>query len=176
MDFSEKLKLHIKRRAHFSCCLCHALGIEVHHIVPEAEEGPDSEDNAAPLCPSCHETYGANPQKRKFIRESRDFWYEICEQRFASDLDRLDEIGNLLKEVATKKDLEVAIGKLVGLLRGIENRADRSTSEKAREISQVGGMILSSSVGANRHCKNCNSFFGLIIGDTGRCPQCGHPW
>jgi hypothetical protein len=38
---------------------------------------PDELENAAPLCPSCHETYGANPTKRKFLREARDLWYEI---------------------------------------------------------------------------------------------------
>ena len=68
MPFSEALKLSMKRRAHFSCCLCHTLGVEVHHIVPRADGGSDDEDNAAPLCPTCHETYGANPIKRKFIR------------------------------------------------------------------------------------------------------------
>ena len=67
--FTELLKLSVKKRAHFSCCLCHSLGVEVHHIIPQENDGPDTEDNAAPLCPSCHEIYGANRQKRKFIRE-----------------------------------------------------------------------------------------------------------
>jgi len=112
MGFPENLKLAVKRRAQFTCCLCKSLGVEVHHIIPESEAGPDSEDNAAPLCPSCHETYGANPIKRKFIRESRDFWYEICEKRYASDPDRLNEIGELLKQAATKDDLNRAVDKM----------------------------------------------------------------
>jgi 5-methylcytosine-specific restriction endonuclease McrA len=53
MAFTETLKLTVKRKAHFSCCLCHSLGVEVHHIVPQAEGGPDTEDNAAPLCRRC---------------------------------------------------------------------------------------------------------------------------
>jgi len=44
------------------------MGVEVHHIISQEEGGSDREENAAPLCPSCHETYGANPQKRKFIK------------------------------------------------------------------------------------------------------------
>jgi 5-methylcytosine-specific restriction endonuclease McrA len=64
MAFSEQLNLAAKKRAHFRCCLCHALYVEIHHIIPESESGPDTEDNAAPLCPSCHETYGANSEKR----------------------------------------------------------------------------------------------------------------
>lgn len=79
------------------CCVCRAVGIEVHHIVPLADGGPDELENAAPLCPSCHETYGANPQKRKFIRESRDLWYEICERRSGPLEFRLEELSSLLR-------------------------------------------------------------------------------
>jgi len=113
MGFSESLKLKVNRKAYFRCCLCHALGVEIHHIIPEAEDGPDTEDNAAPLCPSCHETYGSNPQKRKFIREARDFWYEVCEKRFASDGDRLEEIANAVQQVATKDDLVEAVDQIL---------------------------------------------------------------
>ena len=59
------------------------MGLEVHHIVPEAEGGPDSEDNAAPLCPTCHRTLGGNPELRSRIREMRDSWYKTCERLFA---------------------------------------------------------------------------------------------
>lgn len=104
MSFSEPLKITIRKRAHFSCCLCHELGVEIHHIVPQSDAGLDSEENAAPLCPSCHEKYGANPEKRKFIREARDFWYEICENKFSSK--QLNDIAEKLQHVATKEDLE----------------------------------------------------------------------
>jgi hypothetical protein len=73
-------------------------------IVPQVDGGSDEEDNAAPLCPSCHETYGANPQKRKFIREARDLWYEICEKRYASDPDHLAEIKHLLRNTVSYDD------------------------------------------------------------------------
>ncbi len=106
MAFTEAPKLKIKRKAHFTCCLCKAIGIEVHHIIPQDKGGPDTEDNAAPLCPSCHEAYGTNPQKRKFIRETRDFWYEICEKRYASDSDRIDEIKSLLEKTVSYDDLQ----------------------------------------------------------------------
>jgi hypothetical protein len=122
MPFSEALKLRVKRRAHFSCCLCHALGVEVHHVIPEAEGGPDTENNAAPLCPSCHETYGANPQKRKFIRESREFWFEVCEKRFASDADRLKRIENLVERTASIDDLTEGIERILDLQRLIDSK------------------------------------------------------
>lgn len=110
MAFSEQLKLRVRRLAHFQCCLCHTLGVEIHHILPQAEGGPDTEDNAAPLCPSCHEIYGANPVKRKFISEARDFWYEVCDRRYASDKDQLDRIVGLVEGTVKRDDLAEVLG------------------------------------------------------------------
>ena len=114
MAFSETTKLSVKRKAHFACCLCRSVGIELHHIIPQADGGHDTEDNAAPLCPSCHETYGANPTKRKFIREARDFWYEICATRYASDVSRIDALQQMLQVLPTKTDMEQLIARLSG--------------------------------------------------------------
>lgn len=105
MAFPESVTKEIKRRAHFQCCLCKALGIEVHHIIPQAEKGPDVAENGAPLCPSCHETYGANPTKRKLIREARDLWYEICQTRYASEPSLLREVKGVVTNTASKEDV-----------------------------------------------------------------------
>jgi hypothetical protein len=106
MAFSESTKLSVQRAAHFHCCLCRSLGVEIHHIVPQAEGGSDDAENAAPLCPSCHETYGANPTKRKFIREARNLWFEICATRYSGDTSWIEEIRARLDSVATKEDLK----------------------------------------------------------------------
>ncbi len=127
MGFSEQLKANIRRKSHFLCCLCKALGVEVHHIIPQEEDGPDTADNAAPLCPSCHETYGANPQKRKFIREARNLWYEICQKRFSSDADRLDEIKKLLKNTVSYEDFKMFRDELLSRIPSLS--ADRVRSE-----------------------------------------------
>ncbi len=43
MPFTETLKSRVRKKAHLSCCLCQAIGVEVHHIiVPEEENGPDT--------------------------------------------------------------------------------------------------------------------------------------
>lgn len=123
MAFPEKLKIDIRRRAHFSCCLCKSLGVEIHHIEPQEEGSPDTDDNAAPLCPSCHETYGANPQKRKFIREARDLWYEICEKRYATDPQQLKIIEDALKRIDDRvgkvvADLDATTEKIIKQLTG----------------------------------------------------------
>jgi len=139
MAFTETLKLAIKRKAHFSCCLCHSLDVEVHHIIPESEDGPDTYDNAAPLCPSCHETYGANPQKRKFIREARDFWYELCDRRYASDAGRLDRVLKIVQRSASKDDISEAISKIEEL-EGLVNRSLSASLERERYIEQIDRM------------------------------------
>src|SRR6266436_3035129 len=82
MPFSELTKLEAKRKAHFCCVVCHQPFVEVHHIIPQADDGTDDLDNAAPLCALCHDHFGGNPDKRKQIREMRDLWYELCETRF----------------------------------------------------------------------------------------------
>lgn len=99
MGFSEALKLSAKRKAHFKCCICqrHSVSLEAHHIIPESDGGPDTEENAAPLCPTCHAEYGANPEKRTAIRVQRDFWYEICERRYAPDSKAMERLARLLE-------------------------------------------------------------------------------
>jgi 5-methylcytosine-specific restriction endonuclease McrA len=79
MPFPEKLKTEVREKTHLRCCICKNLGAEVHHIIPEEENGPDTVDNAVSLCRSCYDTYGCNPAKREFLRNARDQWYEICE-------------------------------------------------------------------------------------------------
>ena len=105
MPFSEALKTRVRKRALNKCCICYSFPVEVHHIIPQVERGADTEDNAAPLCPSCHVTYGANPQMRKQIQEARDAWYEKC----AKSLEVLSmpkEISDILQNLASKEDIE----------------------------------------------------------------------
>lgn len=103
MSFPESIRLEVQRKAHFACCICKRVGPpEVHHILPRADGGPDLLDNAAPLCPTCHETYGANPTKRKFIRDARDHWYEICSKKHASENDRLSQLFTAIQSVDEK--------------------------------------------------------------------------
>jgi hypothetical protein len=109
MPFSEEVKYQVKRLSHQTCCVCKSIGIEIHHIIPQSEKGEDTLDNAAPLCPSCHETYGQNPTKRKFIREARDIWYEICDRRYTVSNETLNKILSKLEGIEgalfTKKAL-----------------------------------------------------------------------
>src|SRR5258708_27160870 len=83
MCFPEAIRLKVQKHANFTCCWCNNRQnkVEVHHIIPRAEQGPDTEENAAPLCGSCHTLYGGNPELRKEIKLRRDHWYEICQKQ-----------------------------------------------------------------------------------------------
>jgi hypothetical protein len=83
MSFSEKTKLLAKKKSAFRCCICHEPFVEIHHIIPREEGGPDTLNNAAPLCATCHDLYGGNPEKRKIIRQMRDEWWELMNKREA---------------------------------------------------------------------------------------------
>src|SRR5437016_3298747 len=96
MPFSEAIKLDVRRKAAFRCCRCHDIGVEVHHILPEESGGTDDEDNAAPLCPNCHDKFGANPVKRKEIRQMRDWWFEVVAEKYFGNeayLQRMQELN-----------------------------------------------------------------------------------
>jgi hypothetical protein len=63
--------------------------IETDHMVPAAEGGPDTIDNAIPVCFECHaEIHSYNdkhPRGRKFrpaeLRGHKEQWLEICKSR-----------------------------------------------------------------------------------------------
>ncbi len=98
MAFSGKTKLLAKIKSAFRCCICHDPFVEVHHIVPQAYGGDDTLDNAAPLCSSCHDLYGGNPEKQKIIRQMRDYWWQTMEERQrnltnSTDLDEFTRIA-----------------------------------------------------------------------------------
>jgi hypothetical protein len=104
MAFSEKTKLLAKQKSAFRCCLCHKPFVEIHHITPQAEGGADKLDNAAPLCSSCHDLYGGNPEKRKTIRQMRDYWWDLIEKR-RKNLTETPDIDKFC-EVSTDKNWE----------------------------------------------------------------------
>jgi len=70
MPFPESIKKEVRRKSNFSYCLCRKIGVEIHHLIPYHEGGPDTIENAVPLYPTCHDTYGENPQKRKMLKQA----------------------------------------------------------------------------------------------------------
>src|SRR5262245_13410259 len=97
MPFPESVKKDAKRRSNYRCVVCEQPFVEVHHIIPDGQGGPDTIDNAAPLCGGCHQRYGGNPELRKQLREIRDWWWERCAEASHITVDaglaeRMDEL------------------------------------------------------------------------------------
>jgi hypothetical protein len=108
MSFTEEVKLEAKRRAHYCCVWCgrREYFIEVHHIVPEAEGGESTLDNAAPLCSICHTNFGHSASHRKQMRERRDWWWDHCAQQVFQVLPQLEQIQNTAEALKTRMDAQ----------------------------------------------------------------------
>ena len=183
MPFSEKIKQRVKERAHFKCCLCRQQWVaHIHHITPQSEGGPDTEDNAAPLCANCHDLFGGNPDKRKFIEQSRDFWYNHCEKSSPPDLSMMREMHeHLHKNVVTKTDLDNVLRPVYGVLNlnvtpseQLQMISDITTTIATTAISTVTisdaiGIRDSVTVSLITACPKCNTHFE----NADICPKCG---
>lgn len=107
MAFSPKIINEVREKAAFRCCRCQSIGIEVHHIVPQEDEGPDTFENAAPLCPNCHTWFGANRTKQSEITQMRDWWYGRVIELYSPtsvNYQLLSDINNKIEALNTNQD------------------------------------------------------------------------
>lgn len=86
MAFSRKIIEECMVKSARCCCVCHkqkGLNIEVHHIIPKAKGGQDTEDNAIALCFDCHADAGhynpKHPRGTKLspneLKRHKENWY-----------------------------------------------------------------------------------------------------
>ncbi len=182
MPFSEKLKHEVKRKAAFRCCRCNEIGVDIHHILLQAENGSDEINNAAPLCQNCHDRYGANPDKRKEIRQMRDWWYEVVEEKYGSKEDKImGSINELLLKIQdlpenNAKELVVLRSELISKIDLIHSELKETIHKgTASRIHQsvskyISATRIANNVHTNFHCTKCNTSIGLLIGSS--CPSC----
>jgi rubrerythrin len=168
------------------CVACHAPFVEVHHITPEAENGLNTLDNAAPLCAGCHAIYGGNPVFRKQITQMRDNWYDVCEKRFSpSNLKVAQQVNTMAETLGTVRADQVKYQQIlneiksaiVGSLAGTASVIN--SAQTLEEIVTASGypttsVYLGPNVYANFKCRNCGTIIGLLVGND-KCPRCGTP-
>jgi hypothetical protein len=142
MPFAEPVKKEVRRKAAFRCCRCQNIGVEVHHIVPEQDGGENNIDNAAPLCPNCHNDFGANLEKRKVIFEMRDWWYEKVEQMYKPQVpnveiaEKLDEtVDKVRKGVESVSELQTILRRMME--KYIKTVTPSTASETATAVANV---------------------------------------
>jgi len=173
MPFPERIKKEAKRRGHYKCVVCHEPLVEVHHIIPQKEGGPDTLENAAPLCARCHDLLGDNPQKRKQLREMRDLWWELCEKRESSNLEILQKLDELKTEY--EKSTEDSVKKVLDEVRTTLiqfHQSSISTLESASTFSEIvtaSGISSMSGFSSGRQCPYCHFF---VVPRDGMCPNC----
>ena len=86
MPFSPQVKIEVLAACGRCCCICHkfcGIKIECHHIVQEADGGPNTIGNCMPLCFDCHADMlsydDRHPKGTKYrpdeLRLHRDRWF-----------------------------------------------------------------------------------------------------
>lgn len=130
MAFDEVLKRRVRMKAAYRCCWCERFGmVEVHHIVPQADNGLDDEENAAPLCPNCHALYGDNPRLRKRIRERRNWWFRVAAKKYPF------EYEEVRKSVETVDAELLAVGRDPDAIRKLRQALETYVQEMLNFIS-----------------------------------------
>lgn len=89
-----------------------------------------------PLCASCHDKFGDNPKKRKWIRQNRDFWYEMCHKTSPPDPQLIREMRELINPLATKQDFTNWVSQLTSTLQQIAGQ-NLSSDVKLRQMSDA---------------------------------------
>lgn len=176
MPFSEQIKVRVKESAAFRCCRCQHIGVDVHHILPQKDGGPDDIENAAPLCQSCHDQFGDNPSKRKEITQMRDWWYSRVKEKYqGGDWTLLSTIDAKLAAIQEGQgrsgtdldELKIALKQL-----SLET-IDAVTPETANDVASgiAGGITLNS----EWKCPKCGRSIavGVLVGGPPKCPTDG---
>ena len=183
-EFPEHIKKEVKRKAAFQCCMCHASDVHIHHIIQPKDDGDDTIENAAPLCPNCHDLYGDNPNKVKEIRQRRDWWYERVENMYGGSvgIEILSQISRQLQDISSNQASQATeLAELKNNLRNVVNNAiDNITPATAATSAfnllsaSTASMRLVDEVAIDvfRRCPNCDTRVELAIGSN-NCPRCG---
>lgn len=141
MAFKEKLKKEVRIKSDGCCVICHKPFVEIHHIKPQEEGGADTFDNAAALCARCHDIYGANPTKRKQIKEKRDSWYQMVEAKKTSKIierNRVYEKIKIVHKAKPKSDKKIAVYHVVYANEGFNEAVNAlvELTKKTRKTSR----------------------------------------
>jgi len=179
MAFSEPIKQEARRRAGYHCCICRdiAVSIEIHHIIPQEDGGSDDIDNAVALCRNCHGDYGANREKKKIVKEMRDWWYDRVNMIYGSaDVnENFQKVYNEIEKISSNHS-----GTLTGLREELKRLSDKldGSIDKYNAPAMVSEIIktnrLANNIHANFVCSKCGTTIGLLVGRNS-CPTCQEP-
>jgi hypothetical protein len=89
MSFPDSVREESLVKSHRRCCVCHEFAgrsINVHHIIQEADGGPNILENSIALCLRCHAEAGHFNSRHSLgtkyslneLRRHRDQWWDHC--------------------------------------------------------------------------------------------------
>lgn len=142
MAFSDAVINEARRNSLYRCVLCDAWLVEVHHIIPQEEGGPDTLDNACPLCGGCHNIVGANPELRKQLRGTRDLKWAMNKMRSLTPdtqqfVERLDHLQSQISGLsAATSQTHAALGEIKDLVIGHYNQSNVAVG-RADSVSMI---------------------------------------
>jgi transposase-like protein len=178
MAFSEKIINQVKELADFRCCRCHHISFEVHHIIPQKDGGPDTLENAAPLCPNCHADFGDNKIKRKEITQMRDLWYrrvkEMYDNQTPGSSKLLNDISTKLEALTVNHDkalidLKETLKKVA--IETIEHMTARTAQMTASGIANA--TVQTFPIGKGRITEVYDTSYMGMYTNRIKCPKCG---
>ncbi len=180
MAFSEEIINKVKEMADFKCCRCKHISFEVHHIIPQKDGGPDTLENAAPLCPNCHSDFGDNKMKRKEITQMRNLWYKRVKEMYKSqapDFGVLNNINLKLDALSTNQD-KALVNLKETLMKVASETIGRMTVGTAQvTASGIANASISPSYqntkGAISEVYDSPNYYNGIFNKRVKCPKCG---
>lgn len=190
MGFSEAVKTKVKKNAAFRCCKCQTSGVQVHHIKPTKDGGSDDIENAAPLCPNCHDYYGDNPSKRKGIKQMRDWWYKKAENMFpdtSKNFELLKKIDSKLEKItkSLSDQDQKWISEFSELKLDLQQISTDVIDKIKPEIAPIISLDISKTFSLVKtedpslyisslkiNCPHCNYFFDGYNNSLNNCPNC----
>jgi HNH endonuclease len=131
MAFPDKEAQELLASCHRRCCICHrfcGFKMELDHILPKGDGGPDSIENAIAVCFECHAEIHAyndkHPRGRKYrpeeLKRHKAQWLDICKSS-----------AQFLASIPPRTD----VGPLQALIDELE--FNQSVAESADEVAQV---------------------------------------
>lgn len=182
MSFNEKIKKEVRRRTGFACCGCqkNSFSLEIHHIISQEDGGPSTIDNAAPLCPTCHSDFGNNTEKRKRVKEMRDWWYETVEKMYKPrDFALLESISKDITDVNNNlPEIKKTLNEFVSLkINEITPQNAQMAVSSIVSTAVAGGIELADSSApysfTNFKCQRCGYNGNIPISDpSGKNDEC----
>ena len=182
MAFPAEEVQRLLAECHRRCCICHrfcGVKMELDHIKPRSEGGPDEIENAIPVCFECHAEIhlynDKHPRGRKFRSEElnshKTQWLRVCQEQpgVLVDTQRVSDVGPL-QALIDELEFNGAVARTCDNQKAV--LCSFETSEFSRAISEgilslLGDDLRAAIHGAYIHAKGANAKVSRLTSFSG---------